>query len=398
MLVYGLAMASVCFVLDELYPFTSGGIGRLAHNLIQHERERGVHELHLIVPTRCPIDARVFTATFGSAVRLHRVELLPTPKQRLAWWWRDSRTLLRQGLRESHAVFDVLQRLAREGTVFDFIEFTDFLGWGAVSVDRRRALGHARIVVRLHAGFGFLAALEERTLAGSEHNQAQLEKRAVAGADLVVAHLPGPARQLFSYYFGEAPRTATTMIALPPVVWPSVVAVAVMRRSAPDILFLSKIQAVKNPELFIDACTAFFDRHPSYAGRAELACHAMESNYRSSVLARIPARWRDKIVWRPPLSAAEWRERVPGSIVVVPSTFESLCLLAYEAIAAGAVVCVNASCPAFSEDSPWADGDNCLKFAPAATALAEVLELAVFGELRLQTRLPAPEDAYWEDS
>ena len=47
-----LPMIRVCIVTDELYPFTAGGIGRLAHNLIVRslEHRREVAQFHLLVP------------------------------------------------------------------------------------------------------------------------------------------------------------------------------------------------------------------------------------------------------------------------------------------------------------------------------------------------------------
>lgn len=389
-------MAAICFVLDELHPFTSGGIGRLAYNILQRETSRGVHDFHVLLPTRRAVDPARFLEVFGPRVRLHRVSLQPRFAQRVRMARRNKDTLLKRFSRtlvESYAILEALEGMPR----MDLIEFADYHGWGVATLSHREILGRPRVAVRLHAGLGFLMEIEGERPAGDDLLLIELEKRAVQQADIVVGHVPRATRKMLDYYFASERVAPTVVTEMPPVVWPRPEArPRVPRHDAPDFLFLSKIQPVKNPQLFVDGCAAFFDRHPEYPGRAIVACHAFKTAYRDEIVARVPERWRHKFEFRAPLTGDAWRERVAGAVVVIPSHFESLNLLAYEAFFAGAIVCVNRGCAAFGDDAPLSDGQHCLKFDPTPSSLAETLERAVQQNVTPQSELPPPPDVpYW---
>ena len=394
-------MATICLVLDELYPFTSGGIGRLAYNVLQFEKQRGVHEFHVLMPTRRAIDPVRFAQVFGDTIHLHTVELKPTLAARWRMALADLSTLTKpqgQALVESHAILQSLEGLAAHGRRFDLVEFTDYFGWAfATAKHKPQRLRDTLVSVRMHSGFGVLMSSQPSHLGPSDDFMVRLERRAVRNADVCIAHLRPVSDYMKRYYACDDDSRPRFVTALPPVVWPRPsAATTVTRRHEPNLWFLSKIQRVKNPELFVAGCVEFFSRHPTYGGRAILACHAFEQEYRTEVLAQVPSGFDDKILFREPLSQAEWKAEVGGAIVVVPSRFESLNLLAYEAVAAGAIVCLNEACLAFGDDTPFIDQYNCFKFEPQARAVADALERAAFGPINLTTAVPPPDAPYWD--
>lgn len=384
-------MARILLVTDELYPFTNGGIGRLVHNLLKQEQRRGINELHVMVPARRGLKPADLDCHFGTGLTLHPLEFVsPQP----SWWhkgwlWLGRRAANNSRARnESRAVHLALKSLHQRGLGFDVIEFPDYFGW-AYDTLRHRDLGATRIVVRLHGSRGVISEQAGLSNDANEQQMIRQERYCATHADLRVAHL-GTVRTFLAQHFQL--EESSIALSFPPVLETPNPPTRTRPRDTPNFWFLSKIDHIKNPELFIDGCVSFFEHHDDYQGRAIFACHNFEPAYTEQLKTRIPERLMSRFLFRGPLSAAE-RAELKGHVVVITSVFETLCLLAYEALADEAIVCLNQACPAFS-GAPWTES-NCVRFAPTSTDLLRALEQAAFGCPELETTIPAPDLPYW---
>ncbi len=123
----------ICFVTDELYPFTAGGIGRVLHNLVHLGLQRApAVEFHLLMPSRVGVTPASVAAVFGERVHVHFANM------RQGWdpsFHGD--TLYPPAAAFTDSVWHAesldfllaLKCLAEEGVSFDVVEFPDYRGW-----------------------------------------------------------------------------------------------------------------------------------------------------------------------------------------------------------------------------------------------------------------------------
>ena len=137
-------------------------------------------------------------------------------------------------------------------------------------------------------------------------------------------------------------------VAFPAVLGDTTPSSSVIRRDT-DLVFATKVQKIKRPDLFVDGVTRFMTHFPTFTGRAIFACRMPQT---ANCLAAVPQSLIHRFV-----QVEEGRRQavIAGNIVVIPSAYESLCLTAYEAAAAGATLVLNATCPAFGSRTPWAE-------------------------------------------
>ncbi len=370
----------VCLVTDELFPFTEGGIGRIVYNLIEDSlRREAPVELHLLLPSFAPMKAEDVEAHFDRKVTVHVAVERPLWEQGFdeggvypppgaftdTVWHAHSMELMLH-----------LRRLAAKGVHFDVIEFPDYRGL-SFCTSQEKLLGGAflqtEVAVRLHSTAGILAPYERTLPSRDQFGQFELERKALYDADRVIAHIPGIAELNRDFYgFAEA-WLEKVVEEFPPVTKKPEQAHAPFN-GEPDLLFVTKLQSVKRPDLFVRGVSMFMRRCPQYGGRAVFACHAPDESYLASIKAHVPADLRGRFVFA---GATQDREaRMARGIVVIPSDFESLNLTAYEAAAVGARLVLNGCCPAFAPGTPFVDGLNCHTFDGSVEGLAEALEKA----------------------
>jgi glycosyltransferase involved in cell wall biosynthesis len=371
----------VCLVTDELYPFTAGGIGRLLHNLIRdsHARQAPV-EFHLLVPAYVNLDAAKVEACFGHGLRVHVVA--PRPEWEQSYdedgvypppgAFTDSRWHA-----ESMDLMLHLKRLAHEGCHFDVIEFGDYRGWAFCTLQEKylgRAFAGTEVAVRLHSTMGIISQYEPHLPDRQALGRFELERKALLDAERVIAHIPGIAEVNQRFYGFPESWLGKVSLEFPPVVegpqGPST-AEAVEER---DLLFLTKVQWVKRPDLFVRGAALFMRQHPEYRGRAVLACHAPFAEYTAALQRMVPKELRERFVFTGPSQDRE--ALMARGIVVICSDHEALNLTAYEASVAGATLVLNAACPAFTPGTPFVDGDNCHTFDGTVEGLAAALARA----------------------
>lgn len=387
----------VCLVTDELYPFTAGGIGRLLHNLIRDSlARRAPVEFDLLVPAYARLEAAKVEAYFGPGVRLHVAE--PRPE------W--STSLDEDGIypppgaftdsrwhAESMDLMLRLKELAREGHRFDVIEFGDYRGWAFCTLQEKflgLAFAGTEIAVRLHSTMGIISQYEPPVMSREHLGRFELERKALLDAERVIAHIPGIAESNQRFYGFPDSWLSKVSLEFPPVLEAPATPARASRPGTGegkerDLLFLTKVQWIKRPDLFVRGVALFMRRHPEYKGRAVLACHAPFPEYTAALQRMVPADLRHRFVFSGP---SEDREALMArGIVVIASDHEALNLTAYEASAAGATLVLNAACPAFAPGTPFVDGENCYGFDGSVEGLASAVERA--------WRAPSPRPVTW---
>jgi hypothetical protein len=229
--------------------------------------------------------------------------------------------------------------------------------------------------------------------------RAALERKALADADVVVAHVKPVAAAVENAYGLGARWLDKVRVEAPPVLVDMAAAEmgATFAETTP-IALTTKIQWVKRPDVFVNGVVAFMRDNRDYRGSAMLLVRVADDELRLHCHSLIPDDLKGRVIFHHEL-AGEARDRIVAqSVVVVPSAYESYCLAAYEASSLGALLVLNESNPAFASDTPWEDGRNCMKFDGSAGGLAKALSR--LWRSRDTTRLakvdaPCAHDPYW---
>lgn len=353
---------TICFVTDELHPFTAGGIGRLLANFIAARKDEVA--MHLLLPSCCRIDERQVRTHYPGVI-VHRAAARP--------WLKLWSTGYED--RMSREICAALRKIAQR-VHFDFVEFPDFRGWAAAALSARQRRGgfpHGEITVRLHGAYGVIAALEGRSTRPGDRIAA-LERFALCHADRLVAPLPLVAEAYRAFYgFSESWRRRVE-IAFPPPCGPFVPPPRLACQENRDLIFITRVDPVKRPHLFAQAAERFMHRVPEFGGRAIFACMVNDSELWTRIQRGLDAGTAHRFSH---VDSGEERSRlIPGNIVVIPSGFETLCLAAYEAAAAGATLVLNRACPAFGDGSPFASPEAAFHFDGTVDDLAQAMEAA----------------------
>lgn len=377
------------FVTRELFPFTAGGIGRAIANMLDQPEVASTDPAHeprfAVVFLGEPIDRLRFTARFP------HVLLVDASSRTYAE--RDDVSGLRYApadLYTTHALhaesvraMQALKRLERERGVLGYIEFPD---WGAsafASVQEKRlglAFQQATLAVRLHTSDSVLNAVEGRLVDHMSLALYDLERKALADCDLIIGQAPGPAAFMQHVFdFEDDEWTPRLVIDAPPVMLDRGDAAheSILPTLDTPIVFSSKIQRIKRPDIFMRGCLEFLRARQDYRGQIRLIAMAEDAAYLEEVRALVPAAFAGRFEFLRGMSAEQRHRAICESVCVFPGTFESFCLAAYEASLAGALCVLNGANPAFDVSSPWLDGHNCAKFDGSPADLARILS-AIF--------------------
>lgn len=379
------ARRHVCFVTSELQPLTSGGIGTLIHNLIV--ASDSAFQFHVLVPSWSTITLDAFDRAFGGRAELHQARALGI----------DAAYPPRQAFTDSPSHADSLElclelvRLEESGLVFAAVEFADFLGWAFCSTQQKRlglSFQETAIGVRLHGTASLIQTVEGSASTLNELTVLELERKSLEDADVVVAHLGAVADRYREHYGFSAAWRDRVVVEFPPVTVGSAQTNAA--RPPEDLLFLTKLQPVKRPDLFIRGAATFMLANSAFTGRAILACHGATSPEAHSLRQMVPEPIRDRFEFT---QSAGRAELMAHGVVVIPSDYESLNLTAYEAAAAGSTLVLNEKCPAFGPGSPFKDGKNAYLFDGTSDGLAAALARAFKAPIQRSLRPDA--DAPW---
>lgn len=372
----------IIFVTRELFPFDAGGIGRAIANFLV---------------TASPEERRrMAVAYLGDTLTDRRFQLIYPDVQ-----WIDvglsqyqevdehgnlyppAQAYMDHPLHaESIRIMQVLKHFEEQNGALSYIEFADWGAGGFASIQEKKlglAFRNACLAVRLHTTDSLLCATEGRQMSEQSLVLYDMERKSLADADMVVAQLPGVAEVMRKFFdLDQAEWAARMRIHAPPVLLDSGDPVDAVMRLTLDtpIVFSSKIQHIKRPELFVRACCGFLRGRSDYRGRILLLAHAFDLGYLAEVKALIPADLTDRFAFINTANNIERQKIIGNSVCVFTTIFESFCLAAYEASMSGALCILNNSNPAFSDQSPWVDGQNCIKFNGSTSDLHRALHRA----------------------
>lgn len=381
-------MKYLAFVTMELYPLTAGGIGRVMYNILEtmspEDRARTV-----VLLTADGIDIRLAQAMFQD-VRFETLSDVGTvgdsdrypPKfayTNTEWHWR------------SVCVLRKLQKLEQAGIKFEYIEFPDWGGLGFAATQEKlfsNAFSGASLAVRLHCSEGMIMSAEAHLLDRSALGLYDIERKTLRDCDIVVAQLIPVAhcnREL--YGFEEKEWSPRIILHRPPVLIDQAIKSETLRfASDTPLLFTSKFQQVKAPDVFVRACIGFMRTCPEYCGEVRFLAHNTDSEYVAYIKTLIPTDLMHRFrFYENAISGLLREEMISKGLAVFPSRFESFCLAAYEASLLGSLVILNESNPAFGFDTPWVDGKNCVKYDGSVeglvTTLRRLMQTTISGSL-----------------
>jgi len=372
-------MAALVFVTNELSPFTPGGIGRVIHNMLKTMPENDRRRTYVLL-----LDSETSKTEFASvfpSVHLIGVDINDEggrfeaeghhpPRRAYSnsdWHWKST------------VVFRALRSLARNVEI-EYVEFQDWGALGFTSIQEKKISGFldgACLAVRLHTTHALLMQQEAIVISPHDLNLADLERKALRDCDRIVGQL-APVAEATRRALGFEPNEWEPRLVLhaPPVLLDTTTPVA----SAPipsvttPIIFGSKLQRVKRPDLFVRGVNVFCNSHPEYRGEIFFSAHSFDAGYRDSVVKLVSTANASRFHLDAPRHSAAREPLIAKSVFVVPSDFESFCLAAYEASLLGATVILNGVNPAFGDGTPWRDGLNCIKFDGTALGLGKALE------------------------
>lgn len=355
----------ICFVTPELTPFTPGGIGRLIANLIEaYAADDGIH----VLLDDDAVASQELRVASGTARLWSMAEWAQEP---------PDRPLLTRWQRASLRALSALKRLDERHGRFDWIEFPDYGGLAHAALQERlmgRAFETTGIAVRLHGAIGMLRRHQTRPPWADWPWLIDQERKCLREADIVVAHLASIAAANRAHYGFDADFLKRVRIETPPSE-PGAATAARIIAFGPEtpIAFTTKLQEIKRPETFLKGAIGFLRVRPDYRGEIVFCAAAIEPEITARVRALVPDEFSDRIRFDLNPQAERRSELIARSIVVIPSAYESYCLAAYEASAAGAILLLNGANPAFAPTTPWIAGRTCHLFDGSPRDLARQL-------------------------
>lgn len=367
------------FVTTELYPFTAGGIGRVIANILSTASEDERKKI-LILGVQIQINQAQFESLYKGVkfINVDEVDYQIIDDSGLKyppiWAYTSS-------VWHSHSVnvMQTLKKIECDGNNIEYIEFPDWGGLAFATTQEKklaRAFERTTIGVRLHSTDAILTLQEERFVDMPALCLYSLERKSLADCDLIIGQLNPVADSVANFFgFNIIAWQQRLRIHPPPVLVDYVRSGSdsAVLKSDTSIVFSSKIQGFKRPDVFIRGCSGFLNMCPEYQGSVLLLAHSFDVKYQQKIESLIPQNLRHRFHFIKNCSERERNHLISASICVFPSAYESFCLAAYEASISGALVLLNDNNPAFGDDTPWQHSQNCLKFDGTASGLAHSL-------------------------
>ncbi|WP_161486092.1 glycosyltransferase family 4 protein, partial [Desulfotomaculum copahuensis] len=388
---------TVCFVSNEIWPGTGGGIGRLLGENAAQLARQGVRPLMLLdVAERQKEAFMAYAAANIPGAAVHTVDGLLTARReemraygepeagpddfRFYYYWR------------AYLVDLCLQFLLDRERV-DGIEFADYLGQGYVYFKMRPQRGRTDVPawVRLHGSAEICDAADGKELFTPDRRQLyDMERFCLACCDSWLAPSAGTVRWYADHYALEK----QCLVQPPGYQCPGPGGAHPRRREParpPRVLFYGKLQHIKGADLLVRAAVEYLSRDEPEAGFL-LAGPDMPAANGESTQAQlerlIPDCFRENFTFTGKIDPAELPAlALACDLAVIPSRAETFCLAAHELNWIGI--------PLLLSDIPgladfFRDGENCLKFNGTAEDLYRRLKQFFAGPdtaARLQRRV-----------
>ncbi len=372
-------MTMKVFVTRELFPFTAGGIGRVVANMLATATDAERRSMAVLY-VGDSVEEDAFAQVYPG------VTFLAWPHERYrgvdakGHWYPPMAAFGHSTLHWESV--HVLQGLEEFEVLHGAPAYVEFIDWGAAAFapsQRRRSgtgLQSTLLAVRLHTTDSILSDFEPRPQDVARLALFDLERKALADCDIIVGQLP-PVAEAFRVFYGfaEADWLPRLVQHAPPVLLDNIAVAEATHQLdlKTPLLFTSKLQDIKRPDVFIRGCVQFMQERPEYEGVIVFLAHSFNAPYQSYINSLIPVALRKRVVFVKGVNGASREQRIAKSVCVFPSPWESFCLAAYEAGLSGALCLLNERNPAFGDNTPWIDGENCGKFDGTGEGLAAAL-------------------------
>lgn len=392
----------ICFVSNEIWPGTGGGIGRLISENARLLAEEGfipvflldvdnqVRDVFLSYARKHMPEARVYTVDGLLSDHFRELQKYGEPsigEKAFGYYhyWR------------SYLIDLCLQHLLAVENP-DGIEFADYLGQGYVYFKMRPLRESCASVpawVRLHGSAELCDAADGKDKFSPDGLQLyDMERYCLARCDRWVAPSSG-VKEWYGEYYGldkNCLLSAPAFQRLGP-------GCSHPRRKIPGnprrVLFYGKLQRLKGVDLLVQAALMFLRREDPDAQFLLVGPDVPAADGYSTQLkleALIPAQFRDNFIFRGKIEPVELPQLAAGcDLAVIPSRVETFCLAAHELNWIGIPLLVN--------DIPglagfFVDGENCLKFKRTAEGIYQRLKFFYNRPEKveqLQWRTPEPD-------
>jgi hypothetical protein len=359
-------MEKLLFIVTEIAPFDKGGIGTFSRNMIRKFSEK-YHMAFLYCgnSSLADIEGEYPKIQFYSPVG-------------------GSQALMGKSSAQISEIVAGTLDIIFQKDVFDYVEFMDWGGWAHATIMSKRS-GESNIpwstgiVVRVHSTEHALRKIEHRLLSLRDGEISDFELASLFLADAVICHVEPIARLVAAEIKGLFGRDISGKILVTPMpvcINQTEQAHSIIPNDDTNIVFSSKTQHFKRPDLFVMGAGMFLSRHKDYKAKIIFAAHIVEDDYTRTVFSLIPKEQEKMFVNNQAFTPGQRDNIISEGITVFASEYESFCFAAYEASLLGSVVILNETNPAFSDGTHWTDNVNCIKFDGTADGLCAALERA----------------------
>ncbi len=376
-------MKHVCFVTDEIYPGTPGGIGRLISATARelHASGRAVSLLLTVDQMRAGA-FREYAAREMPGVSVYTLEELLNdlvPDERIPLW-----AFHFESYHRSYRVALALRRLIAI-TDIDGVEFNDYQGLGYVTLKWRRLWGdpfaHIDMWVRLHGSLKMCLSVDDARRYTPEETQVfAMETYSLRHADAWIS----PSKDVANWYAQMYEIPAKRVIVGTPEFEHHGTGHTHHRTSHEvfKVLFYGKLQHLKGPDLLIDAALSLIrqsKRNVEFVFAGPDVEHPWLGSTQAELERRIPPSIRSRFSFLGRIDPSELQGLAETcDVAVVPSRAETFCLAAHELNWIGIPLVLN-RIPAFQ--AYFEDGKDCLFFDGSAAKLASALMSLIDGSV-----------------
>jgi len=360
-------MKKLLFVVTEVAPLDKGGIGTFSRNMIRKfSMEFSISFLYCGKASRDALEKEY-------------------PKIKFFFPACEGQVLMGKTSPEiSEMLAEEVDRIFQKET-FDYVEFMDWGGWAHQTImlkccGKSNIPHSTAIAVRIHSTEHVLGKYEHRLISLRDGETADFEQASLLLADVIICHVEPIARLIASEIkalFGKDISEKIMVTPIPVYLNDKERDRSIIATRQTNIVFSSKTQQIKRPDLFILGVSAFLARNKTHMGKVVFAAHINEDVYTKATFALIPKAFKNNFIRDRKFTQKERESVIASGITVFPAEYESFCFAAYEASMSGSIVVLNTHNPAFGDGSPWIDSVNCIKFDGTSGGLCSALERAL---------------------